>query len=59
MAMTSAVAVGANDSQALAHPIAAVMDVGGLLLGLALLVSWAFIVLLRRTMKSQQQEALS
>lgn len=50
---------GANDSEVLADRISAVMDVGALLLGLALLVSWAFIVLPRRRMKPTQQEARS
>jgi EmrB/QacA subfamily drug resistance transporter len=58
LVFASALPAGANDSQALAHRISAVMDVGGLLLGLALLVSWAFIVFPRRSMKSRQQEAL-
>nr|CUV37100.1 exported protein of unknown function [Ralstonia solanacearum] len=49
----------AQDSAALAHRISAVMDVGALLLGLALLVSWAFIVLPSRAAQSQPQEALS
>lgn len=35
------------------------MDVGALLLGLAMLVSWAFIVLPSRAAQSQPQEALS
>ncbi|MDO3526220.1 MFS transporter [Ralstonia pseudosolanacearum] len=49
----------AQDSAALAHRISAVMDVGALLLGLAMLVSWAFIVLPSRAAQSQPQEALS
>lgn len=44
---------GANDIQALAHRISAVMDVAGLLLALALLVAWAFIALPRRQLESQ------
>jgi len=49
----------AQDSVALAHRISAVMDVGALLLGLALLVSWACIVLPRLGAQSKQQEVLS
>lgn len=54
----SAAPVGASGSQALAHRIAAVMDAGALLLAVAMIVSWAFIVSPRRKLKSQQQEAL-
>lgn len=35
------------------------MNTGALLLGLALLVSWVFIVLPRRGTRTQPQEALS
>jgi EmrB/QacA subfamily drug resistance transporter len=53
LVFSSAVPAGANGNNALAHRISAVMDVGGLLLGLALLVSWACIVLPRRSRKPQ------
>jgi EmrB/QacA subfamily drug resistance transporter len=59
LVFASGAPAGANDRKALAHRISAVMDVGGLLLALALIVSWALIVLPRRKMKSPQQEALS
>lgn len=49
----------AQDSAALAHRIASVMDVAALLLGLALLVSWFFIVIPRQRRQAQQQEAFS
>ncbi|CAN7254968.1 MFS transporter [Acidovorax sp. LjRoot117] len=55
----SAPVVGAQDSAALAQRISAVMDVGALLLGLALLVSWAFIFLPGRHARQQAQEVLS
>ncbi|WP_313236198.1 MFS transporter [Delftia acidovorans] len=48
-----------QDSAALAHRIAAVMDVAALLLGLALIVSWFFIVKPHRRHQAKQQEALS
>ena len=48
-----------QDSAALAHRIAAVMDVAALLLGLALIVSWFFIVKPHRRQQAKQQEALS
>lgn len=50
---------GIDDSATLAHRISAVMEVGALLLALALLVSWFFIVLPRRRQAHLQQEALS
>jgi MFS family permease len=50
---------GAQDTAALAHRISAVMDVGALLLWLALVVSWFLIVLPRRGVLSKPQEALS
>ncbi|MHA6826033.1 MFS transporter [Ralstonia pseudosolanacearum] len=59
LVFASAAPPTAQDSAALAHRISAVMDVGALLLGLALLVSWAFIVLPSRAAQSQPQEALS
>ncbi|MET3179239.1 UNVERIFIED_ORG: EmrB/QacA subfamily drug resistance transporter [Variovorax guangxiensis] len=62
LVFASAAPPAAHDSAAaLAHRISAVMNTGALLLGLALLVSWAFIVLPRRGAQSQPQpqEALS
>lgn len=50
---------GAHDVQALAHRIAAVMDMGALLLALALLVCWACIVAPRRRQLPHQQENLA
>jgi EmrB/QacA subfamily drug resistance transporter len=55
----SAAPADALDSNALAHRISAAMDVGALLLGLSLLVSWLLIVLPRRGTASQQRKALS
>lgn len=55
----NAAPAAAQDSVALAHRISAVMDVAALLLGLALLVSWAFIVVPRPGAPSKPQEALS
>ena len=53
-------AVELQDSAALAHRIAVVMDVAALLLGLALVVSWFFIVMPhQRRLAQRQQEALS
>ncbi|MGO4377008.1 MFS transporter [Pseudoduganella sp. RAF53_2] len=49
----------AQDAPALAHRISAVMDVGALLLGLGLLVSWFLIVVPQRERQAQQQKALS
>jgi len=57
LVFASAAPAGAQDSVALAHRIAAVMDVGALLLGLALIVSWVFIVLPSRLSRQQPQEA--
>lgn len=59
LVFASALPAGSNDNAAMAHRISAVMDVSGFLLGLALLVSWIFIVSPRRSMKSLQKEALS
>ena len=59
LVFASAAPAGAQDSAALAQRISAVMDVGALLLGLALLVSWAFIVLPGRRARQHSQEVLS
>lgn len=58
LVFASAAPVAAQDSEALAHRISAVMDVGAILLGLALLVSWFLIVSPRRRALARQQEAL-
>ena len=58
LVFASAAPSSAHDIEALAHRISAVMDVGALLLALALLVSWACIVAPRRRHSSQQQETL-
>jgi len=55
----NAAPTAAVDSVALAHRISAVMDVGALLLGLALAVSWALIVVPRPSTPPKPQEALS
>lgn len=49
----------AQDSATLAHRIAAVMNVGALLLGLALIVSWLFIVAPHGRRHAQTKEVLS
>lgn len=57
LVFANAAPAGAQDSAALARRIAAVMDVSALLLGLALIVSWVFIVLPSRLSRQQPQEA--
>lgn len=59
LVFAGAAPTGAHDSQALAHRISAVIDAAGLLLTLALIVSWIFIVLPRRKVKPKQLEAIS
>lgn len=59
LVFASALPAGTNDNAALAHRISVVMDVSSFLLGLALLASWIFIVLPRRSEKSLQKVALS
>ncbi|PHV03838.1 hypothetical protein CSQ96_28935 [Janthinobacterium sp. BJB412] len=59
LVFASAAPAGAHDSQALALRISAVMDAAGLLLALALIVSWTLIVLPRRKVKPKHLEALS
>jgi len=59
LVFASAAPAAAHDGAALAHRISIVMDVGALLLGLALLVSWALIVAPQRRTRSLQTEALS
>jgi MFS family permease len=59
LVFAGAAPVGAQDSATLAHQIAAVMDFAALLLGLALLVSWFFIVLPLRGSQAQPKEASS
>ena len=49
---------GATASEVLAQRIGAVMDVAALLLGMATLVTWLFIVVPRRRTRSQQREAI-
>ncbi len=58
LVFASAAPTSAQDRAALAHRIAAVMDVGALLLGLGLIVSWRFIVVPHRRRHAQQQEVL-
>lgn len=48
-----------QDAPSLAHRISAVMDVGALLLGLGLLVSWFLIVVPQRKRRAQQKRAPS
>ncbi|QBK06437.1 MFS transporter [Hylemonella gracilis] len=59
LVFASAAPVGAHDSATLAHQIAAVMDVAAVLLGLALMVSWFFIVLPLRGSQTRPKEAHS
>lgn len=59
LVFSGAAPASAHDVDALAHRIAVVMDVGALLLALALLVSWACIVAPRRHHLSLQQENLA
>jgi EmrB/QacA subfamily drug resistance transporter len=59
LVFASAAPATARDGAALAHRISAVMDVGALLLGLALLVSWVLIVRPQRRARARQQEVLS
>jgi EmrB/QacA subfamily drug resistance transporter len=59
LVFAEAAPVGANDINALAHQISMTMNTSGLLLGLALFVSWAFIALTPRNLKTPRQEALS
>ncbi|ADU35080.1 MFS transporter [Variovorax paradoxus] len=58
LVFANAAPASAHDIEALAHRISAVMNVGALLLALALLVSWACIVAPRRRHSSHQQETL-
>lgn len=57
LVFANAAPAGAQDNAALAHRIAAVMDVSASLLGLAFLVSWVFIVLPSRLVRQPPQEA--
>jgi len=59
LVFAGAAAPSAHDSEALAHRISTVMDVGALLLALALLVSWACIVAPHRRHPARQQETLA
>lgn len=59
LVFASAAPADAQDVASLAHRISVVMDVAALLLALALLVSWFFIVVPHRNRQAQQQKALS
>jgi EmrB/QacA subfamily drug resistance transporter len=59
LVFAGAAPAGAHDTEALAARIAAVMDVGALLLAMAMLVSWACIVAPRRRPQAAQQETLA
>jgi uncharacterized membrane protein YdbT with pleckstrin-like domain len=59
LVFASAAPAGTQDVASLAHRISAVMDIAALLLVLALLVSWFFIVVPHRNRQAQQQKALS
>lgn len=59
LVFAGAAPAGAHDSQTLAYRISAVMDAAGLLLTLALIVSWVFIVLPHRKVKPKNLEAIS
>lgn len=58
LVFASAAPSDADGASALAHRISAVMDVGALLLGLALLVSWFCIALPHRHRNAQHKEVL-
>jgi len=55
LVFAGAAPAGAHDVQALAHRIAAVMDVGALLLALAFIVAWACIVRPRHRLSLQKE----